>query len=568
MAESNFANTLLQCCFTILYVVVAFIAALILGALKAVLVGPIAGSILIIGNFGVILGMFPYHVVWTIYSLSKTNKFDILLKAALFLVLPALLALWLSLSIAVTVLAGLGYGFFTPCISTFEAFRHCDGSKKLRHVFMDGTWDTVRGSCTVVRDFADMCYHSYSIYMKELRDCPSSEQLQTLRLLHVPGFIIAGLLGLIIDIPLFTIIAVVKSPYMLFKGWFRLVHDLISREGPFLETACIPVAGLTIFLWPLAVAGSIVMAIFSSFAIGLYASAVVYQEKSFWRGVAYVIAMVAEFDEYTNDWLYLRDGTFLPKPRYRKKKAHSSSELSVGGSTRSKLNSSMSVAPAMLVPSLAPSRSVRETIQEVKMIQVWEHIMKTCETTGKELLDSEAIKHSDLTDWLKPRNVNSGSVIGVGLPCYSLLQTLMRSIRAGSDGFLLYDGVEMTHLNRPNDVLLDWFFHPILMLKEQIKAIKLEDGEEKFLQKLVLFSNESHRMEGWENGSMVPVEAMRSAQLQGISRRMMGMARSVSKYPTYRRRYRQVVKALVAYSSPADNESTKRSGSTRSVEEV
>ncbi|CAN1324648.1 Uncharacterized membrane protein At3g27390 [Linum perenne] len=256
------------------------------------------------------------------------------------------------------------------------------------------------------------------------------------------------------------------------------------------------------------------------------------------------------------------------RPRYRKKKAHSSSELSVGGSTRSKLNSSMSVAPAMLVPSLAPSRSVRETIQEVKMIQVWEHIMKTCETTGKELLDSEAIKHSDLTDWLKPRNVNSGSVIGVGLPCYSLLQTLMRSIRAGSDGFLLYDGVEMTHLNRPNDVLLDWFFHPILMLKEQIKAIKLEDGEEKFLQKLVLFSNESHRMEGWENGSMVPVEAMRSAQLQGISRRMMGMARSVSKYPTYRRRYRQVVKALVAYSSPADNESTKRSGSTRSVEEV
>jgi hypothetical protein len=25
------------------------------------------------------------------------------------------------------------------------------------------------------------------------------------------------------------------------------------------------------------------------------------------------MAMVAEFDEYTNDWLYLREGTILPK---------------------------------------------------------------------------------------------------------------------------------------------------------------------------------------------------------------------------------------------------------------
>jgi hypothetical protein len=37
------------------------------------------------------------------------------------------------------------------------------------------------------------------------------------------------------------------------------------------------------------------------------------QEKSFRRGVSYVVTMVAEFDEYTNDWLYLREGTILPK---------------------------------------------------------------------------------------------------------------------------------------------------------------------------------------------------------------------------------------------------------------
>lgn len=86
-----------------------------------------------------------------------------------------------------------------------------------------------------------------------------------------------GILGLIVEIPLYTAIAVVKSPFMLFKGWYRLIHDLISREGPFLETACIPVAGLTILLWPLVVIGSVVMAIFSSFFIGLYGAVIVYQ---------------------------------------------------------------------------------------------------------------------------------------------------------------------------------------------------------------------------------------------------------------------------------------------------
>lgn len=97
------------------------------------------------------------------------------------------------------------------------------------------------------------------------------------RFIHVPGCIIAGLVGLVVEIPLYTAIAIVKSPYMLFKGWVRLIHDLISREGPFLETACIPIAGLTILMWPLVVIGSILMAIFSSFFVGLYASVVVYQ---------------------------------------------------------------------------------------------------------------------------------------------------------------------------------------------------------------------------------------------------------------------------------------------------
>lgn len=293
--------------------VFAFGSALCLGALKGLLVGPISALILILGNVGIILGLFPAHVAWTIYTLVKIDRFDAPLKVAILFALPGLLAIWLGLSIAGSVLGGVGYGFFTPWVATFEAFRHDNEFKKFKHCIVDGTWGTVKGSCTVVRDFADLCYHSYSIYLKELRESPTSQEVQPLRLIHIPACIIAGVLGLMVEIPVYTAIAVVKSPYMLFKGWYRLIHDLISREGPFLELACIPIAGLTILLWPIVVVASIVLAVFSSIFIGLYAPVIVYQERSFRKGVAYVIAMVAEFDEYTNDWLYLREGTIFPK---------------------------------------------------------------------------------------------------------------------------------------------------------------------------------------------------------------------------------------------------------------
>ncbi|KAF3640212.1 hypothetical protein FXO38_22228 [Capsicum annuum] len=64
---------------------------------------------------------------------------------------------------------------------------------------------------------------------------------------------------------------------MVIEGWYRFIHDLISRGGPFLEIACISIAGLTILLWPV-VNGSVIMAIFSSFFIGLYGAVIIYQD--------------------------------------------------------------------------------------------------------------------------------------------------------------------------------------------------------------------------------------------------------------------------------------------------
>jgi hypothetical protein len=145
--------------------------------------------------------------------------------------------------------------------------------------------------------------------------------------------------------------------------------------------------------------------------------------------------------------------------------------------------------------------------------------MKHCEMRGKELLDAGVITTADFYEWLQAKNSDEAAMISVGLPCYSFLQTLLYSIKANSRGLLLFDGVEVTHFNRPKDKLLDWFFNPIMVLKEQIRVIKLEEDEVRYLEKEVLFGSNTQRKEACHNGSLAPQDALRAAQIQGISRR-------------------------------------------------
>ncbi|CAL5031763.1 unnamed protein product [Urochloa decumbens] len=565
---ANYAEPMasMQNSLRVAYVVFSFCAAFFLGGIKAMVVGPVAAALMILGNVGVILALFPAHVWWTIYSLIKTDRINAGLKVAVLIALPVLFGLWLGLGIFGSALVALGYGFFTPWISTFEAFRQESEAKKFVHGIVDGTWGTIKGSCTVVRDFADICFHSYPVYLKELRESCQNREPHSIRLLDVPSCIVVAILGLVVDIPLYTVIALIKSPYMLFKGWQRLLHDLISREGPFLETVCVPIAGLAILFWPLVVVGSVLLAIVSSIFVGLYGAVIVFQEKSFQRGVSYVVAMVAEFDEYTNDWLYLREGTVLPKPSYRKRKSSNSTEFSVRTNASVKGGeygpSGPGEAPAMLVPNLAPARSVREAIQEVKMVQIWESMMKACEQRGRDLLNLNVITAVGLSEWLRAKE-SGHETISLGLPSYSLLCTLLQSIKAGAGG-LLMGNVEVNQHNRPQDRLLDWFFHPVLVLKEQIQALKMTEEEVRFLEKLTVFVGNATSASGWDNGAEMPQDPVRLAQIQAISRRLVGIVRSLSKFPTYRRRYRHVVKLLIAYAIERDG-SCRSSASSHSV---
>ncbi len=95
------------------------------------------------------------------------------------------------------------------------------------------------------------------------------------RLVEIPGCIVVGLLGLIVDTPIISLVALAKSPLMLLKGWRQLILDLVGQ--PSSCVACVPFAGLAIVLWPLVVCATVLSAIFCSPFLGLFGAVIVYQ---------------------------------------------------------------------------------------------------------------------------------------------------------------------------------------------------------------------------------------------------------------------------------------------------
>lgn len=80
------------------------------------------------------------------------------------------------------------------------------------------------------------------------------------------------------------------------------------------------------------------------------------------------------------------------------------------------------------------------------------------------------------------------------------------------------DDIELTMTNWPKDKVSQWFVGPLLIIKEQIKGLKLEANEEICLRKLIMgYKNE--KPEEWDDSGFPSSDGVRRAQLQAIIRR-------------------------------------------------
>uniref|UniRef100_A0A0V0IKP0 Putative ovule protein n=1 Tax=Solanum chacoense TaxID=4108 RepID=A0A0V0IKP0_SOLCH len=515
-----------------------FFLLFLLGLLKGLVIGPIVTVIISVGNSAIVIGLWPAHFIWTYYCVAKSKRLGWVLKIALLVSLPVPLILWPIVAIIGSLLGGIGYGFFAPLIATFEAIGESI-TCKIYHCFTDGCISTLKGSCTVVRDFTDFCFHSYFSYMDELSEeiYPDEKPIEV-KLSKLPSCILVSLLAIPVDVPLITALALWKSPFMLFRGWKRLLEDLIGREGPFLETVCVPFAGLAIFLWPLAVVGSVGASFFSSFALALYSGVVVHQEDSFRMGLAYILAAVSIFDEYTNDLLDMREGSCFMRPKYRRNMS-SSGGLDSKKSIEQRNEKEKEGSRSLKLVSHG-SRTLKQAIQQYTPMQVWGWLFKSCEVNGRILLREGFIDVKDIEECIVKGDCKK---LGIKLPAWSILQCLLASAQSDSLGLLISDEVELTKSNWPKDKVFEWFLAPLLVIKEQIKTLQLGEDEEISLRKLIMcYKNE--RPEEWDNTGFPSTDTVRRAQLQAVIRRLQGIVGSFSRVPTFRRRFKNLVKVL------------------------
>ncbi|CAN6268296.1 unnamed protein product [Urochloa humidicola] len=513
-----------------------FCGLLILGFIKGVLLCPWACLIMAIGLSALILGLWPMHLIWSYYCIIRTKLVGPVVKFLLLIAATVILIIWLIVGIPGSVFAGLVYGFLAPIMATFGAVG--EGKEKpFVHCFVDGTWSTITGSCTVVRDVKDLLFHSYFSIMDDLRlQKPPDGKPYEIRLLDIPGALIAAACGLLLDGIMFTLIALYKCPVMLFKGWKRLIQDMIGREGPFLETACVPFAGLAILLWPFAVVGAVLASILSSIPLGAYGAVVAYKESSFIMGLAYVASSVSIFDEYTNDVLDMAPGSCFPRFKYRKSK---------DGSSHGHISRPSSFNKDKQEGKRPPSRvtSFKNSIDEFNPFKLLDHLFAECRHQGEELVNKGVITMKDIEE-TKSGKVGSG-VLNVGLPAYVILNALLRSAKANSVGLILSDGSEITSDNRPRHTLFDWFFDPLMVIKEQIKAENFTEEEEEYLKLRVLLAGDPNRLKG-ALPEVPSLNERKKAEIDAFARRLQGITKSISRYPTAKRRFDLLVKALLS----------------------
>ncbi|KAG4383134.1 hypothetical protein GLYMA_13G007902v4 [Glycine max] len=196
--------------------------------------------------------------------------------------------------------------------------------------------------------------------MDELREnLPPHEKLLDIRLSLLPCCLLVIMVGVSFDMALIISIAIWKSPYMLFKGWKRLLEDLIGIKGPFLETECVPFAGLAIILWPLAVVVAVLAATIFSFFMALYSGVVVHQIsiwKTQWRWGLYTLCLWFRF--------------LMNMPIYRRNMSHAVEGKNLGGGDNDLKNRRDGSQNSK--HSIQQSRSMKWGIQQCRPVQVWD----------------------------------------------------------------------------------------------------------------------------------------------------------------------------------------------------
>jgi hypothetical protein len=183
---------------------------------------------------------------------------------------------------------------------------------------------------------------------------------------------------------------------------------------------------------------------------------------------------------------------------------------------------------------------MKNNIVELKSLELLDGLFKECCIVGEKMISEGLITGKDIEE---AKSGKGSNVISIGLPAYCLLQGLLRSAKVNSLGILINDDTELTLTNRPREKFFEWFLNPLLIIKDQIKAENLSASEEDYLCKLVLLIGDAERLKISGVGP-APESEVKRAELEALARRLQGITKSMTRFPTFKRRFDDLVKTL------------------------
>ncbi|PHT42793.1 hypothetical protein CQW23_16818, partial [Capsicum baccatum] len=351
-----------------------FFLLFLLGLLKGLVIGPIVTVIIAVGNSAVVIGLWPAHFIWTYFCVAKSKKLGWVLKISLLVSLPVPLILWPILAIIGSVLGGIGYGFFAPLIATFEAIGE-NITCKIYHCFVDGCISTIKGSCTVVRDFTDFCFHSYFSYMDELSEEMYPDEKR-------------------IEVNSRSLEESIHAP----QGMEEATRRLNWKGRP------ISGDGLCSFCWP--------CNLFVAFSCSWICGSILlfkFCSRTLQRGCG-----------------------ASARPKYRRNMS-SSGGLDSKSSVELRNEKEKEGSHSLKLVSHG-SRTLMQAIQQYTPMQVWVWLFKSCEVNGRILLREDLIDVKDIEECIVKGDCKK---LGIKLPAWTILQCLLASAKSDSSGLLI-----------------------------------------------------------------------------------------------------------------------------------
>lgn len=195
--------------------------------------------------------------------------------------------------------------------------------------------------------------------------------------------------------------------------------------------------------------------------------------------------------------------------------------------------------------ALVQHTPVWKTLEKSRVLQAWKSLFLFTRQMGQELCDSGFLEEKDLEQWISAKKSTGSTVAGSGLVGLCLVRMLYQSHKYDSQGLLLFDGTEIIASNSPQDLYSDWFLEPLLELKEQLREAQLTSEEEIYLEAWVLTLIDD-RFTKWMKGVPSPPEGARKNVVESFGRRIQGMATSMTRMPSFRRRHHAILLELLS----------------------